>query len=151
MYTYILSQVPDDLVDVLNDPTLFSNNGEITTKEILKRFGDRRVNGPSYGDVNDIVGQTRPQARRIETDPAGWPEERSVRPVQEPIAPYANSAQGTPPPKWRNPDDPHPSPYGQSFEASDASTGSADPNQRREWRNSGWSRQNSSVGITGTG
>ncbi|KAI7329775.1 hypothetical protein KC315_g5984, partial [Hortaea werneckii] len=33
--------VPEDLALILNDSTLFSNNAEITTKEILRRYGDR--------------------------------------------------------------------------------------------------------------
>ncbi|KAJ9142073.1 Rho-type GTPase-activating protein 1 [Pleurostoma richardsiae] len=150
--------VPDDLVDVLHDQSLFSNNGEITTKEILKRFGDRRVNGAqaSYADVGEYVGRYdaagRPLARRVETDPSVWQDERSVRPIQEPMPPYIHSAQSTPPPKWRNPDDPQASasPYNQSFEAADTGSGSTDPNQRREWRNSGWNRPNGSVGVTGS-
>lgn len=140
-------------MDVLNDPTLFSNNGDITTKEILKKFGGR-VNGghAAYGDANDIVGgrgdnPARPHARRVETDPqvreAGWEEERSVRPVQDvPTQPYANPSQpSTPPQTYRNLDDPQRSPYGEGAEPSSE--------QRRQWRNS-QGRPNNSVGVGGT-
>ncbi|KAI7497227.1 GTPase-activating protein-like protein of the rho/rac family [Hortaea werneckii] len=36
-----MCEVPEDLALILNDSTLFSNNAEITTKEILRRYGDR--------------------------------------------------------------------------------------------------------------
>ncbi len=154
--------MPDDLVDILNDPTLFSNNGEITTKEILKRFGDRPMNGGarSYGDVTEIVNRhdnsIRPLARRVETDPSVWQDERSVRPMQDPPMPYAgpnNNSQNTPPPKWRGPEEGgQPSPYAQEFDPSAGQPDGSDRNNpRRDWRNSGWSRGNSSVGITGAG
>ncbi len=154
------SQVPDDLVDILNDPSLFSNNGEITTKEILKRFGDRPMNGGarSYGDVTEIVSRhdnsIRPLARRVETDPSLWQDERSVWPMQDPAVTYAgpNNSQNTPPPKWRGPDEGHPSPYGQEFDGPVSQPDGSDrSNPRRDWRNSGWSRENRTVGITGAG
>ena len=141
-------------MDILNDPTLFSNNGELTTKEILKRFGDRSMNGGarSYGDVNEIVNRhdygVRPLARRVETDPAVWQDERRVQPMQDPPMPYAASNHGTPPKFRGGPDDGHasPTPYAQDFDAGGAPD---ERNPRREWRNSGW-RGNSSVGVTGT-
>ncbi len=93
---------------------------------------------------------SRPPARRVETDPAYLQQESSVRPVQEPTVPFTNAPQGTPPPRWRGPEDGQPSSYQpQQFE-SPGPPGEGDKNQqRREWRNSGWSRQNSGV-TTGT-
>ena len=38
--TNISRQVPEDLQSILNDSSLFNNSSEITTKEILKRYGD---------------------------------------------------------------------------------------------------------------
>ena len=142
-------------MDTLNDPSLFSNNGELTTKEILKRFGDRSANGGarSYGDVSEVVNRhdygIRPLARRVETDPSLWQDERRVQPMQDPPMPYTMSNQGTPP-KYRGdgPDEGHPSPFAQEF---DGPGGPPDErNGRREWRNSAFSRGNSSVSVTGT-
>ena len=156
---------------MLNDPTLFSNSGDISTKEILKRLNDRAVNGPRPQFVDpEVVGRHDPirphPPRRVDTDPTAWQHESSVRPVQDPNMGYANPhplpmQQGTPPQTWRNPDEVghQPSPYNHQFgstEAAHRENNAADPNQQpREWRNSGWTnsnpnnRQNSSVGITG--
>lgn len=172
-------QVPDDLVDVLNDPMLFSNNGEITTKEILKRFGDRTGNsagGRPYGQVGEVMNRhdsaTRPLARRVETDPSVWKEETSVRPVQD--VPFGSNNAAPPystttpnqssPTRWQGQDEP---PKGvtppfqpQNELAADPDSqlqGPADRSQKREWRNSGWARgnngppSNGSVGVAGHG
>src|SRR3569833_576554 len=119
------------------------------------------MNGParSYGDVTEVVNRhdntIRPMARRVDTDPSVWQDERSVRPMQDPPMPYANAKQNTPP-KWRGAgDDGHasPSPYAQEYDPSGGPPDGSDRTPRREWRNSnsGWSRGNSSVGITGAG
>ncbi|KAL2018862.1 hypothetical protein VTK56DRAFT_287 [Thermocarpiscus australiensis] len=148
--------VPDDLVDMLNDQSLFGGNGDITTKEILKRFSDRNANGlgpRQYAEVTEIVGRheipSRPPPRRIETDPASWQQESSVRPVQEPSIPFAGPAQGTPPRRgpYEGPSQQH-APYGQFDQT--GTPDSNNPNQpQREWRNSAWARQNSGL-TTGT-
>ncbi|KAI1416011.1 RhoGAP-domain-containing protein [Hypoxylon sp. FL1857] len=142
-----MCMVPAELMDILSDSTLFMNNGEITTKEILKRIESRSVNGlPRQYDSTEFVKQQesrRPLATRVATDPAAWHQESSVRPVQEPTIPFT-TPQGTPPQNWRKPDNgqsPHPAQY----DAQHPENG-----QRREWRNSGWGKQNSSV-PTGTG
>ncbi len=141
---------------MLSDQALYNTNGEITTKEILKRFGDRRVNGgqPQFGDASELMQRhheiaNRPPPRRIETDPSAWQSETSVRTVQqEPTLPYISQQQGTPPQKWRNPDDGSHSPFSQQqqqqgFNGSTENLDRAPPNQapRREWRNSGYNRQ----------
>jgi hypothetical protein len=113
---------------VLNDPSLFNNNGEITTKEILKRFGDRTITsgpGQPYGKMGEVMNRhdpsTRPLARRVETDPSVWQDERSVRTVQDAppagasIPPYSSAPNQSTPTKWnRGQDDSplqHVSPY----------------------------------------
>ncbi|KAK4099782.1 hypothetical protein N658DRAFT_429003 [Parathielavia hyrcaniae] len=152
--------VPDDLIDILNDQTLFNNNGDLTTKEILKKFSERAANrlGPrQYAEVTEIVGRheipTRPPARRVETDPSQWQQESSVRTVQDPTIPFPGPPHmGTPPPK-RGPYDappPQQSPYGQADQPGPTTDGNDRGGQpQREWRNSGWGRQNSGL-TTGT-
>ncbi|KAI0842070.1 RhoGAP-domain-containing protein [Hypoxylon sp. FL0890] len=143
-----MCMVPAELMDILSDSTLFMNNGEITTKEILKRIESRAVNGlPRQYDGTEFVKQQesrRPLTTRVATDPAAWHQESSVRPVQEPTIPFT-TPQGTPPAQnWRRPDNgqsPHPAQY---------DTQHPENGQRREWRNSGWGKPNSSV-PTGTG
>ncbi|KAI2629753.1 RhoGAP-domain-containing protein [Hypoxylon sp. NC1633] len=153
-YNEEMCMVPAELMDILSDSTLFMNNGEITTKEILKRIEARTVNGiPRQFDNTEFVGRQesrRPLATRVATDPAAWQQESSVRPVQEPTIPFT-TPQGTPPPNWRKPDNGH-SPYGSQsqFERVDNQQKQPDNGQRREWRNSGWGKPNSSV-TTGTG
>ncbi|KAI1845303.1 hypothetical protein JX265_005460 [Neoarthrinium moseri] len=143
-----MCMVPDELMDIASDTSLFTGSGEITTKEILKRIGERSASGPRQYDTEFINRQdnSRPMATRVDTDPGAWHQERSVRPVGEPAMPYPTNP-GTPPQKWRNPDH-GPSPYSNQHDAENAPQ-TGENGQRREWRNSGWGRQNSSV-PTGT-
>ncbi|KAI1382170.1 RhoGAP-domain-containing protein [Hypoxylon crocopeplum] len=143
-----MCMVPVELMDILSDSTLFINNGDITTKEILKRIEARAANGlPRQYDNTEFIRQDskRPMATRVATDPAAWQQESSVRPVQEPTVPFT-TPQGTPPPNWRKPDNGQ-SLYANQYERVDNKQ--PENGQRREWRNSGWGRQNSSV-TTGT-
>lgn len=156
MITHIeeMCQVPDEILGLLNDPYIFSNSGEITTKEILKRFQDRRGQ-ISITEVNEVYNRqdnsTRPPARRVETDPALWQGEASVRPMQDPPMPHANNGPGTPPTRWRGRNDlANPSPYAANqFNQSDSQLDSAEHSRRREWRNSGLARQGSGLGVSG--
>ncbi|KAG9624108.1 hypothetical protein KCU64_g19959, partial [Aureobasidium melanogenum] len=101
------------------DSTLFSASADITTKEILKRYGDR-TKGPSttQGDVAPPPQSTTPKSResrgsapvvtRVDTDAEqanAWGNEASVRhvaadmPPQPPFAMHPNKSsesQGSP-------------------------------------------------------
>lgn len=142
--------MPDSLLSLLNDPYLFSNSGETTTKEIMKRFQDRRGQ-ISITDVNEAYNRpdnTRPPPRRVETDPSLWQGETTVRTIHEPSVPYASSGQGTPPQRFRNPED-QPSPYQSQYDHSDSNLESSEHSQRRDWRNSGWGQQGNGLGVGG--
>jgi hypothetical protein len=88
-------QVPEDLALILNDSGLWSNNAEITTKEILKRYGDR-AKAPTVGNSvphelsefpprsSGTAGGVNPVVTRVDTDPHqqdAWRNESSVRAV----------------------------------------------------------------------
>lgn len=91
---YPTLQVPEDLALILNDSGLWSNNAEITTKEILKRYGDR-AKAPTVGNsIPDLTeypprssgtaGGANPVVTRVDTDPHqqdAWRNESSVRAV----------------------------------------------------------------------
>jgi hypothetical protein len=128
-------------MDILSDSTLFSTNGDITTKEILKRIEGRSTHGGSkqYDNAEFASRQEsrRPMATRIETDPAV---------IQEPTIPFT-ATQGTPPQQWRHPDNSD-IPYPEQQERS--GTPHTENGQRKEWRNSGWGKPNSSL-TTGMG
>lgn len=99
---------------ILNDSSLFSNNAEITTKEILKRYGDR-AKAPTVNSNNKaaIVAQngttsppsSAPIVTRVDTDPyqqTAWQNESSVRhvgserdPMTPPTLPYTNQNAST--------------------------------------------------------
>jgi hypothetical protein len=140
----------------MNDPYIFSNSGDLTTRDILKRFQDRRGQ-ISIADVNEVYNRqdnsTRPPARRVETDPAIWQGEATVRTIQDPSMPYSNTnnGQGTPPARFRGRNDlANTSPYGvNQFNQSDSQLDSAEHSRRREWRNSGLGRQGSGLGVSG--
>ena len=161
----ILFKVPEDLQSILSDPTLFTNPSDITTKEILKRYGDIGTNGGARHQVemeSSPLGRSKdgggralaPVVTRVDTDPSqanAWQNESSVRHVQELSAPYAggSSNQNTPPQQqWQDLE--HPSPY--SNRNGNGTPDSQNENSRRDYRNSGWGRpQNGSVGVTGAG
>ncbi|PHH86725.1 hypothetical protein CDD83_9828 [Cordyceps sp. RAO-2017] len=153
-----MCQVPDELLTLLNDPYLFSNSGEITTKEILRRFQDRRGQ-VSTAEVGEVFSRhdtsTRSPPRRVETDPSVLQGERTVRPVQDPSMPVY-SGHGTPPQqKWAGGGgggggSEHASPYSDSrFNRSDGQLDSSEHSQRGEWRNSAWGRRGGGVGVGG--
>ncbi|OAQ63293.2 Rho GTPase activator (Lrg11) [Pochonia chlamydosporia 170] len=148
-----MCQVPDDLLTLLNDPYIFSNSGEITTKEILKRFQDRRDQMP-VAEISEVYNRpdvsTRSPPKRVDTDPSIWQGERTVRRVQDPSAPPINSGQGTPPQRWPAPGEhQHPrGPYDPRFNHSDSHIDSPD-SQRGDWRNSGWGRRGGGLGVGG--
>jgi len=86
--------VPEDLALILNDSSLFSNSADITTKEILKRYGDRAkaptINvshhppGSSMSSANNGTTSPTPVVTRVDTDPhmqTAWQNESSVRHV----------------------------------------------------------------------
>ncbi|KJZ76622.1 hypothetical protein HIM_03958 [Hirsutella minnesotensis 3608] len=147
-----MCQVPDELLTLLNDPYLFSNSGEITTKEILKRFQDRRGQLPPV-EVSEVYNRfessTRSPPRRVETDPAVLQGERTVRPVQEPTTPQGPyPGQDPSPQKWAGAAD-HPSPYSNTrFNRSEGQLDNAEHSQR-EWRDSAWGRRDGGVGVGG--
>ena len=157
--------MPQDLQSILSDPSLFNTSSDITTKEILKRYGDLGQNGGPRHEVETTEasptsrsrdGTSRPLApvvTRVDTDPSqafAWQKESSVRHVQEPSAPYAGSygnQNTSPQQQWQDHVD-HASPYDHRNDASDVQH----DNPRRDYRNSGWGRpQNGSVGVTGAG
>ncbi|KAK5131758.1 hypothetical protein LTR08_000589 [Meristemomyces frigidus] len=85
-----MCEVPEDLAMILNDSSLFSSTADITTKEILKRYGDRAkaptINSQHPGTPSAHNGTTSPtpMAMRVDTDPHmqnAWQNESSVRHV----------------------------------------------------------------------
>ena len=126
--THPFLQVPDDLQSILKDDQLFTNSSDITTKEILKRYGDigrathlpnivtDNAESPSQQSSsratngNSGTPTTRPAApiiTHIDTDPYettnSWPKDSSVRHVQgQPQGaatyPSTRNNSSTPPP-----------------------------------------------------
>ncbi|KAF8846919.1 RhoGAP-domain-containing protein [Acephala macrosclerotiorum] len=151
-----MCEVPEDLQSILNDPSLFNNPSDITTKEILKRYGDLGMNGGPRHEVQTTESGQRskdgsgralaPMVTRVDTDPSqayAWQKEASVRHVQEPSAPYAGPSNNNPPhQQWQDQGLEQPAPYIHRNGTPD-SQGS----NRREYRNSGWRPQNGSVGV----
>ncbi|KAL8824911.1 MAG: hypothetical protein Q9170_008002 [Blastenia crenularia] len=111
-YNDQMCEVPEDLQSILNDSSLFNNSSDITTKEILKRYGDigrsavhrPRITDPTYtNNTNEPSPNSResnttngsnpaahaaaPVITHIDTDPYqgnAWQKESSVRHVQNP-------------------------------------------------------------------
>jgi hypothetical protein len=94
-------QVPEDLVSILNDTSLFNSSSDITTKEILKRYGDIARTGtiqqqrPGLAVEQTASGRPKesssrgnaPVITRVDTDvyqANAWQKQSSVRHVQGP-------------------------------------------------------------------
>lgn len=120
-----MCEVPEDIQSVLSDAELFNSMPEVTTKEILKRYGEiskRPVEFHQAGrvDSSEQFNSPHPHAgvTRIETDPNqvhAWQNESSVRHVQQqsgilrtPTYPQINQST---PPQQQNEFHPHRSPY----------------------------------------
>lgn len=135
-------QVPDELMDMLSDSSLY---GDMTTKEIMRRLQDRSTSGSRPYEQETFTRQDamRPLATRVDTDPGTLHQERSVRPVQDAAAPMPGNAS------HRRPDG-SPAPFPEQPAQGENQGETMENGQRREWRNSAWGRQNSSI-TTGTG
>ncbi|KAL4885207.1 hypothetical protein BJY04DRAFT_144733 [Aspergillus karnatakaensis] len=95
-YNDNMCEIPEDLQSVLTDSTLFRENSEVTTKEILKRYGDiargsfsqkPSNGGETFTITNQNRGANIPTSARIETDPnqdAAYQMQSSVRHVPGP-------------------------------------------------------------------
>ncbi|KAH8429675.1 GTPase-activating protein LRG1 [Aspergillus melleus] len=106
-YNDTMCEIPEDLQSVLSDTNFLRENSEVTTKEILKRYGDIARGSfsqkPSNGGetvtiTNSNRGANLPTSARIETDPsqdAAWQAQSSVRHVQG-SGSHAHSASATP-------------------------------------------------------
>ncbi|KAJ5900137.1 hypothetical protein N7495_004881 [Penicillium taxi] len=108
-YNDAMCEIPEDLQSILSDPTLFRENAEVTTKEILKRYGDisrgsfsqRAENGgETFTITNNNRSANAPTSARIETDPSqdtAWQMQSSVRHVPGPSGQgHSHSSSVTP-------------------------------------------------------
>ncbi|KAE8144892.1 hypothetical protein BDV25DRAFT_145179, partial [Aspergillus avenaceus] len=105
-----MCEIPEDLQSVLTDTSFLKENSEVTTKEILKRYGDiargsfsqRPINGGetvTITSANANRGANAATSARIETDPsqdAAVQMQNSVRHVQAPPG-HGHSTSGVPP------------------------------------------------------
>lgn len=102
------SQVPEDLQSILTDSSLHNGSAELTTKDILTRYGDiargtvstsQRVQGPDAPASGPLSASSTvnsrtngPVATKIDVNTSqqdAWQKQSSVRPVQ-------NSTSGGP-------------------------------------------------------
>lgn len=90
--------MPEDLLSILSDSNLFASGADVTTKDILKRYGDIASKVPQGGPAaatspprsRDGRNPTTPIFHRVDTDPSqavAWQREASVRHVPGPPQP----------------------------------------------------------------
>ena len=166
-------QVPEDLQSILNDSTLFTNSSEITTKEILKRYGDigrspaihsnpiaESADSPAYPPMTTGANNSSPPTARaaapvithVDTDPyqnAAWPKETTARHVPGPgVSHPSNGSNNTPPQPyqsdWANPRSAYHRRGGSS--ESQASNRSASSNAHGQ-KHSGWGKPGPPGGV----
>ena len=91
-------KVPEDLQSILTDSGLHNSSAELTTKEILSRYGDivrgnvqrhtaQAPDGPAQVSISGSYSykSNGPIVTRIDEDPSqanAWQKQSSVRPVQ---------------------------------------------------------------------
>lgn len=98
-------QVPEDLQSILTDSNLHDGSAELTTKEILLRYGDivkgnvqanqasvQAADAPARGPLaaSSANKSTSPVATRVDVDPYqanAWQKQSSVRHVQNAYPP----------------------------------------------------------------
>ncbi|KAH0558392.1 hypothetical protein GP486_004951 [Trichoglossum hirsutum] len=162
-----MCEVPEDLQSILGDTSLYNSSADITTKEILKRYGDigrspkRIVTTSNAPSPRSKEGRSsNPVATRVDTDPYqanAWQKESSVRHVQAPNnqnIPYNPKTQNNPPPHnfdFSNPN----SPYAQRAGSSESQGSNADGgNRQSQYHHPGWGKQQPGqpgLGVTGAG
>ncbi|KAK5446233.1 Rho-type GTPase activating protein Rga1 [Exophiala xenobiotica] len=94
-YNDYCCQVPEDLQSILTDSSLHAGAAEITTKEILSRYGhiargqvQKQTVQPADAPIRSPASATSsmgPVATRVDVDPyqaTAWQKQSSVRPVQ---------------------------------------------------------------------
>ena len=91
--------MPEDLQSILTDSNLHNATADLTTKDILSRYGDivrgnvgkqtvQPADGPAQGPPSSAAGSSKsphPMAQRVDVDPSqatAWQKQSSVRPVQ---------------------------------------------------------------------
>lgn len=137
--------MPEDLQSILTDSTLHNGSAELTTKEILSRYGDiakgnvqlthrtaQAPDAPAQGQLSaSSSSRSNPVAMRVESDPSqatAWQKQSSVRPVQN------TSANPTAPQHDFDFNAPQ-SPYARDRSGSQGSQGSqANPNGRQSYQ-----------------
>ena len=164
-------QVPEDIQSILNDSSLFNNSSDITTKEILKRYGDV-VRSPAgqpliitdneFADSplprKESTGNSRagaPVVTRVDKDPhqaRAWQKESSVRHVQSNggLGHATGPNQNTPPQvhfEFANATDSSHRRTGSNESTGNSGTSARNGNQRQF----GWGKQAASgpMGVTG--
>ncbi|KAF2836332.1 RhoGAP-domain-containing protein [Patellaria atrata CBS 101060] len=155
-----MCEVPEDLSSILNDSSLFENGGEITTKEILRRYGDiGKVPQPTVGHSNSTGSRTRgdrssaPVVTRVDTNPHQWQNETSVRHVAGPGGHNygPSSSQNTPPTNHYDPGMPN-APYANHPPGSTESYGASNsPNRHSQYARSPAFSKQGPMGVTGAG
>ena len=155
-----MAEVPEDIQSVLTDTELFNNMPEVTTKEILKRYGeiaktpDRHNVTTVKPEVADMPGRNQgsngsksradaPAITRVDTDPNqthAWQKEASVRHVQQNGAPSYPSTNHSTPPQLQTEFGNRNSPYHYRTGSSDSIRSNGTPN-RHSHKPSNFQRQ----------
>lgn len=143
-------------MSLLNDPFIFSKEADITTKEILKRWGEiRQV--PQTAVASAVTQPSRtfegrtsaPIITRVDSDNRTWQGESSVRPVGDTRAYGPPSSQNTPPQNYSDLSTPN-APYAHGHNTGSAESYNGSPHRHSQFRSSA-SYQPGGIGITGAG
>ncbi|KAF8467714.1 hypothetical protein BDZ91DRAFT_813281 [Kalaharituber pfeilii] len=176
-YNEQMCEVPEDILSVLNDSNLFANSADLTTKDILKRYGEI-VNRPAASrlaatasNANNSNYESPPKSRdgrggapvyhRVDADGdpsnSAWQRDAPVKHIQTPPQPSsANTTENGTREHHRT----HTRGNSESSQHSDHGNGNTNGNpqpnhdQAQSNRNSHWGRQtgnnhqNSSLGVS---
>ncbi|KAI9778155.1 MAG: hypothetical protein M1839_008364 [Geoglossum umbratile] len=164
----VMCEVPEDLQSILGDTSLYNSSADITTKEILKRYGDigrspkRTVTTYDTPFPRKEARSSNPvAATRVDIDPYqanAWEKESSVRHVQVPgnqNVPFNPKLQHNPPSHNFDLSNPN-SPYAQRAGSSESQASNTNDggNRHSQYHHPGWGKQQPGqpgLGVTGAG
>lgn len=132
--------MPDDLLSLLEDRSLYEGNADLTTKEILKRWGE--MGRVPQATVTSPGHRTRSRegwnaVTQVNPDPQAWQNESSVRHIGPGNMTYGPSSNTNTP--------------SSHYQYSNQNDVQGSPNRHSQFRSPAMQKPSGALGMTGAG